>query len=102
MALGFEEASEQPHFHKNSFRVRKKIFATLDTKAGTAVLKLTPHDQSVFTDLAPDAIRPVKGSWGEKGWTEIELQQIEKDLLHTAMKTAYCCVAPKGLSGKYK
>ena len=30
LALSFDEAVEQPHFEKPSFRVNKKIFATLD------------------------------------------------------------------------
>jgi hypothetical protein len=32
LALSFEETQELPHFEKTSFRVNKKIFATLDLK----------------------------------------------------------------------
>jgi hypothetical protein len=32
LARSFPETSEQPHFEKPSFRVGKKIFATLDLK----------------------------------------------------------------------
>lgn len=101
LALAFEEAVEQPHFHKNSFRVRKKIFATLDTKAKTAVLKFSNHEQSVFGDLAPGVIYPVKGSWGEKGWTEVNLEPVSLDILKYALTTSYCRVAPKTLAAKY-
>jgi len=51
MALSFEEAVEQPHFHKSSFRVRNKIFATLDSRENTVVLKFSNHEQSVFADF---------------------------------------------------
>lgn len=32
LALSFENAAEEPHFEKTSFRVKKKIFATYDKK----------------------------------------------------------------------
>ena len=101
IALSFEKAIEQPHFHKSSFRVCKKIFVTLDSEKQTAVLKLTPEDQSIFEDISGGAIYPVKGSWGLKGWTEVDLATIDKELLKTAMKSAYCTVAPKKLAALY-
>ena len=101
MALGFEDTVEQPHFHKSSFRVRKKIFATLDNQVNTVVLKFSNHEQSVFADLAPGIIKPVKGSWGEKGWTEVELSTVASDILKYALTTSYCRVAPKTLAAKY-
>lgn len=30
LALSFPEVTEEPHFEKTSFRVKKKIFATYD------------------------------------------------------------------------
>ena len=101
MAMRFEDAVEQPHFHKSSFRVRKKIFATLDSQENTLVLKFSNHEQSVFADLAPGIIQPVKGSWGEKGWTQVDLERIEPDILKYALTTSYCRVAPKTLAKKY-
>lgn len=101
LALGFEEAVEQPHFHKSSFRVRKKIFATLDSKENTAVIKLSDHEQAAFLDIGKSAIAPVKGAWGQKGWTEIHLDIVAKDVLIYALKTSYCGVAPKTLAKLY-
>jgi hypothetical protein len=40
LALAFDETEEKPHWEKASFRVKKKIFATLDEKKHLAVLKL--------------------------------------------------------------
>lgn len=48
MAMGFAEATESPHFHKTSFRIRKKIFATMDSEKRTAVLKLSPKHKRIF------------------------------------------------------
>ena len=101
MAMAFEDAVEQPHFHKSSFRIRKKIFATLDSEENTVVLKFSNNEQSVFADLAPGIIEPVKGSWGEKGWTQVDLTTVSAEILKYALTTSYCLVAPKTLAAKY-
>lgn len=102
LALEFDEAVEQPHFEKSSFRVRKKIFATLDTEKKTLTLKFSLADQSAFSAFDESAIYPVPGGWGRKGWTIVELEKVEKDILIDALTTSYCQVAPKKLSEKYR
>ncbi len=52
LALSFPKAIEQSHFEKTSFRVEKKIFATLDEKNSLVALKLSRIDRSVFVDLS--------------------------------------------------
>ncbi len=32
LAMSFPETTEEPHFEKTSFRIKKKIFATFDEK----------------------------------------------------------------------
>ena len=39
------EAEEHPHFVKAAFKVKKKIFATLDEQNRTLVVKFTPEEQ---------------------------------------------------------
>ena len=102
MALAFEEAVEQSHFEKTSFRVKKKIFATLDTKKKTVVVKLTPADQSSFAAFDDSVIYPVPGAWGRKGWTIIEIDKVAEDMFEDALTTSYCTVAPKKLAEKYR
>jgi len=101
LALSFEETVEQAHFEKTSFRVKKKIFATMDTNSMHVVLKLSEIDQSVFSDY-DDSIYPVPGGWGKKGWTRVEMQKVREDLFKDALTTAYREVAPKKLADKYK
>lgn len=101
LALSLDETEEKPHFEKQSFRVRKKIFATLDTRLKKVVLKLSAVDQSVFSDYDRTAIYPVAGSWGKQGWTQVELKNVRKDIFKDALTTAYCTVAPKKLAEKY-
>ena len=102
MALAFDEATEEPHFEKASFRIRKKIFATLDMAKRTVVLKFTPADQSAFSAFDESVIYPVPGAWGRKGWTIVELEKAGEDLFEDALTTSYCTVAPKKLAEKYR
>ena len=69
MVLSMENIEELPHFEKTSFRVNKKIVATLDVKTKRVVIKLSDIEQSVFGAYDHTIIYPVKGSWGKQGWT---------------------------------
>lgn len=102
IALEFEEAEEQPHFEKTSFRVNKKIFATLDVKLKSVVIKLSEIKQSVFGAFDKTIIYPVNGTWGKQGWTIVELTKVKKEILKDVLTTSYCNVAPKRLSEKCK
>ena len=99
LALSFPEAVEQPHFHKTSFRVKKKIFATLDEKECKAVLHFSPVDQSVFTDISKGAIYPVHGKWGKSGFTFVELKKVKSAMLKDAITISYCRTAPEKFAG---
>jgi predicted DNA-binding protein (MmcQ/YjbR family) len=102
LALALEGVDEKPHFEKISFRVKNKIFATVDIKANIVVLKLSEIDQSVFSDYGNSIIYPVPGAWGRQGWTMVEMKKVRKDLFKDALITAYCNVAPAKLSDKYR
>lgn len=95
--MAFPEAVELPHFEKTSFRVAKKIFLTLDVKNGSAVVKLTEIDQSVFS-AGKNGIAPLANKWGKQGWTAIDLKKVRKTLFKDAIQSAYCEVAPKKLA----
>ena len=95
MALSFPETLEQPHLAKTSFRIKKKIFATLSVDEKIAVLKLSVIDQSVFCSIDSTMIAPVTGGWGRQGWTKVELSKIKKAVLQDALSCAYNEVAPK-------
>lgn len=99
--LSFEEVTEQPHFEKTSFRVNKKIFATLNVEKNSATLKLSEIDQSVFCAFNPDKIKPATGAWGKQGWTIFELTDLKEEMIVDALTLSYCNVAPQKLSEKY-
>lgn len=97
-ALSFPGTAEQPHFEKTSFRVGKKIFATVDVNTNQACIKLSAIDQDVFSAFDKTIIFPVPNLWGKQGWTFVNLKKIRKSMLIDALKTSYCEVAPKKLS----
>ena len=102
LALSFPEAVELPHFDLTSFRVKKKIFATLSVEKQRAMLKLSLIDQSVFCSFNKEIVYPVPGAWGKTGCTYFELKKIKKEMLKDALAQAYANVAPKSLTDKLK
>lgn len=102
LALSFPETSEEPHFEKTCFRVKKKIFATYDGAHKIACIKLSEIDQDVFSSASPSFIFPVDNKWGKQGWTNILLDKVNEDLFLDALTTAYCNVAPKKLASQIR
>ena len=89
MALSFPGSGEQPHFHLPSFRVKKKIFATLWEKENRAMLKLSLVSQSVFCSYDPTVFSPVPGGWGRQGATFVDLGKVPKNIFKDALSKAY-------------
>ena len=96
LALSFPGTEANPHFDRTAFKVTgKRIFATLHEESATANLKLTPVDQSVFSDFGKKAVYPVPNKWGLQGWTTFDLKKIPKGLMLDALDTAYKEVVKK-------
>lgn len=95
MILSMENIEELPHFEKTSFRVNKKIVATLDITTKRVVIKLSDIEQSVFGAYDHTIIYPVNGAWGKQGWTIIELDKVKKGVLIDALQTSYNNVTKK-------
>ncbi len=102
LALSFPETTEEPHFEKTSFRVKKKIFATYDETKNRTCIKLSEIDQNVFSSADKTIIFPLDNKWGKQGWTLIEMSKVHKDLFIDALTTAYCEVAPKKLANQVR
>ena len=98
LALSFPEVTEEPHFDKTAFKVKKKIFATYDDQNKRVCIRLTEADQDVFTLSDKTIIYPVDNKWGKQGWTLVEMKKVRKDLFAEALTTAYCTVAPNKLA----
>lgn len=89
LALALSGTIELPHFEKASFRVNKKIFATLDIANNRVCLMLSPEEQYVFTAYDKAVIYPVPNKWGLSGATFVELSTVPPDLIKDALMVAY-------------
>lgn len=90
LALSMPDAVEQPHFEATSFRINKKIFATMQEEIGRVCLMLTPEDQSVFCLHNKEVIYPVPNKWGQSGATYVELSKIQHpEIVKDALQQAY-------------
>ena len=95
ISLTFRDAIELPHFHKTSFRVKRKIFTTFDEVKNLAMVKLSLVDQSVFGDWNKDIIYPVPGGWGKQGAACIDLSIVKLKVPWGALRYAYNLVAKR-------
>lgn len=96
-SLSFPETTEAPHFEKTSFRVRKKIFATYDSRTEFACLKLSEKDQDLFCLFDSKLIFPVQNKWGKQGWTFAKIGDLDEELIKDLLCAAYNQVAPEKL-----
>ena len=98
LALSFPETIESAHMHHPDFRVGAKIFATLGYRGKEAgVVKLTPEEQKEFVRSRPKIFQPVKGAWGRRGYTMIDLPAAKIDIVRKALAAAWRNTAPKRL-----
>jgi hypothetical protein len=89
MALALPEVVELPHFDRASFRVNKRIFATMQEEKKIAVLMFSAIEQSVFCAFDKSIIYPVPGGWGRQGATIFELDKVKKAMLKDALSVVY-------------
>jgi len=105
IALNFPGATEASHMNHPDFRVSGKIFATLGyPNEEWGMVKLTPDQQSQVVKSNSKAFVPVKGAWGLKDGTNINLRLATKVTLTEVLEMAWANIAlnPLGLDGKIK
>ena len=89
LALSFSGAVEQSHMGHPDFRVGKKIFATLGPKEAWGMVKLTPEQQTLFVDKEPKVFEPIKGGWGLKGATKVNLEPATEPNVLQSLRAAW-------------
>ncbi len=102
IALSFLGAEEGPHFEMASFRVKKKIFVTLNLERQHITLRLSAMDQSMFCEYHPAIVYPVSSAWGKHGWTHVNLELVSEELLKALITLSYCQVAPPKMAAQYQ
>jgi len=102
LALSFPATAEHAHMNHPDFRVAGKIFATLGYPSKEqAMVKITPVEQEMLVRAEPSVFTPVKGAWGLKGCTSVNLAAAEKTTLRRAIAAAWQLAAPESLSQQF-
>ena len=103
IVLSFSETEEGKHHSEGItvFKVKKKVFATLNANENRCCVKFNEIDQSVFCSFDSTVIFPVPNKWGKQGWTLINLAKVKTEMLVDALTTAYCTVAPPKLAQQF-
>ena len=89
IALGMTDAVEGAHMGHPDFRVKGRIFATLQPAYNRGMVKLTPEQQRRFLHEAPEVFSPESGAWGRQGYTRVHLEAADEDTLGEAMTLAW-------------
>ncbi len=90
IALSFRETVEGRHHGHPDFRVRGKIFATIGyPDSGWAMVKLTPPQQTRFIAAHPECFQCVKGAWGRRGATNLNLFAATLPLVRRSLALAH-------------
>ena len=99
IALSLPETEERAHMNHPDFRVGGKIFATLGyPDRFRAMVKLSPEEQHYFSKDYPDVFVAVKGAWGRRGATSVNLKAANKQVLRRAIEAAWRHIAPNRLN----
>ena len=101
LALMLPEAVAGVHRGNPDFRVGGRVFATLWVEEARAVLRLAPADQAEMCAAEPDQFTPLDGAWGRRGWTNLDLDACEEELLRAALLAAWRTTAPALLRAAY-
>jgi hypothetical protein len=89
LAVSLDGAYEDSHMGHPDFRVNKRIFATLGPNEEFGMVKLMPEQQTLFVDKDPDVFKPVKGGWGLKGATRVNLENASEPIVSQALMAAW-------------
>jgi hypothetical protein len=102
LALKLPEAVESEHMGHPDFRVKGKIFATLNFEEDRGMVKLTPEQQAEYTAAQPDVFTSAAGAWGRQGCTLVQLADAKALSIRKALRDAWRNVAEKKPSGNKK
>jgi hypothetical protein len=88
IALSLAGTTEAPHFDRTAFKVRR-IYATLAPDGRTANLMLSPDEQVLKCEVAPEAFAKIPNAWGARGATTARLSALTVAELRNAMELAW-------------
>jgi len=87
LALALPEAEEHDHRGRPSFRVSKKMFATLWPDERQAAIKLSIADQTALVTADPKTF--TIGPWRHQGWTFVNLVKISEEVFGDLLEASW-------------
>ena len=95
MALALPGAREESFLDQRAFCIRRTIFATVSSDRTRGTLKLDPLRQAALLAAHPRAFQAAEGAWGRRGWTHVDLAQVEHAQLAEALLLAGRLASPR-------
>jgi hypothetical protein len=95
LALALPEASEEPHFHLTSFRVKGKIFATVAPDGSYMNVFVDDDQREIMVRVDPNAYETLM--WGKSGYLHVHLKKAKAGDVATLLRAAWERKAPKKL-----
>jgi hypothetical protein len=96
MALSLPGAHEEPHFERASFRVGKKIFATLTADGTEAMVPVAPRERVLALLKEYPGVFFGHGGWTQRmGALGVKLGKVDAALLRELVVDAWSRIVPK-------
>lgn len=95
-ALSLSGAVEGAHMGHADFRANGRIFATLGyPERDHAMVKVSPDEQDILVEGAPETFTPVPGGWGKGGATRVLLKAADPKAVKSGLSLAHAAVLAK-------
>jgi hypothetical protein len=91
--MALPDATEQPHFHLTSFRVKGKIFATAAPDGSYMNVFVDDERCAIMVAVDPKAYQTL--TWGTTGYLHVHLSVAKARDVETLLRMAWERKAPK-------
>jgi hypothetical protein len=95
LALALPGAHEEPHFERVSFRVGKKIFATMTPDGAEAMVRVDPDGVQALLSTHPDVFFSYGGWTIRNGSLGVRLARVDATLMRELVTASWKHSAPK-------
>ena len=95
LALALPEATEEAHFHLTSFRVKGKIYATVEPDGSYMNVFVDDEQREIMVAVDSKAYETRK--WGKIGYLHVHLAAAKARDVKTLLRSAWERKAPKKL-----
>jgi hypothetical protein len=96
LALSMPDASEEPHFERTSFRIGKKIFATMTADGGEAMVRVPSRDRVRSLLKEHPSVFFSHGYWtARSGALGVKLASADPSMMKDLITDSWRTIAPK-------